>query len=88
MFGYGNYETAVATLEKGLTGREYIAADCFTAADLFVGAMVGFMLRFELLEPKPVFTDYAARVTDRDAHRRATEVDAQLIAEAEAAQGN
>ena len=33
------------------------------------GAMVGFMLQFELLEPRPAFTDYVARVTDRPAYR-------------------
>ena len=84
MFGYGNYETAIATLEKALTGKKYIAADRFTAADLFVGAMVNFMLMFKLLDPKPVFTDYAARVTDRPAYRRAKEIDGKLIAEAQA----
>ena len=75
-----------ATLEKALTGREYIAADHFTAADLFVGANVNFMLAFNLLEPRPVFTDYAARMTDRDAYRRAKEIDSKLIAEAQAQQ--
>jgi glutathione S-transferase len=74
----------MGTLEKALTGRDYLAAGRFTAADLFVGAMVNFMLQFKLLEAKPVFTDYAARVTNRDAFRRAVEIDARLIAEAEA----
>ncbi len=83
MFGYGNYDLAMGTLEKALTGKGYIAADRFTAADLFVGAMVGFMLQFKLLEAKPVFTDYAARVTDRDAYRRAAEIDDKLAAEAQ-----
>ncbi len=85
MFGYGTYDTAIANLERALTGRDYIAAGRFTAADLFVGAMVGFMLQFNLLEPKPAFTDYAARVTDRSAYRRAKTIDAALIAEAEKA---
>ncbi|WP_366926194.1 glutathione S-transferase C-terminal domain-containing protein [uncultured Sphingomonas sp.] len=86
MAGFGSYETAIDTLEKGLTGRQFIAGDRFTAADLFVGAMVNFMLTFNLLEPRPVFTDYAARMTDRDAHRRAQEIDGKLIAEAQAKQ--
>jgi glutathione S-transferase len=86
MFGYGNYETAMRTLEKALTGKTYIAADHFTAADLFVGAMVNFMLQFKLLEPTPVFTDYAARIVDRDAYRRAKDIDGKLIAEIQAKQ--
>jgi len=85
MFGYGNYDLAIGTLEKALAGREYIASDRFTAADLFVGANVNFMLQFSLLEPRPVFTDYAARMTDRDAYRRAKEIDSRLISEIQAA---
>ena len=86
MFGYGNYDLAINTLEKALTGKTYIASDRFTAADLFVGANVNFMLQFNLLEPRPVFTDYAARMTDRAAYRRAKDIDGKLIAEAQAAQ--
>ncbi len=86
MFGYGNYDLAIDTLEKALTGKTYIASDRFTAADLFVGANVNFMLQFNLLEPRAVFTDYAERMTDRDAFRRAREIDGKLIAEMQAKQ--
>lgn len=86
MAGFGTYERAIETLEKALLGGPFIAADRFTAADLFVGAMVGFMLRFKLLDPTPVFTDYVSRVTDRDAYRRAQEIDGKLIAEAQQSQ--
>jgi glutathione S-transferase len=75
---------AIGTLEKALSGRTWIAGDRFTTADLIVGANVNFMLQFKLLEPKPVFTDYAARATDRDAYRRAQEIDNRLIAEMQA----
>ena len=86
MFGYGNYDLAIGTLEKAVTASEYIAADHFTAADLFVGANINFMLQFNLLEPKSAFVDYAARMTDRDAYRRAKDIDGKLIAEAQARQ--
>jgi glutathione S-transferase len=85
MFGYGNYDLAINNLEKALTGHEYIAADHFTAADLFVGANVNFMLAFNLLEPREVFIDYARRMTDRPAYERAKQIDAKLIAEMQAA---
>ena len=86
MFGYGNYDLAINTLEKALTGKTNVASDRFTAADLFVAANINFMLQFNLLEPRPVFTDYAARMTDRDAYRRAREIDGKLIAEMQAKQ--
>jgi glutathione S-transferase len=84
MFGYGNYDLAINTFEKAIAGKEYIAADHFTAADLFVGANVNFMLAFNLLEPREAFVDYARRMTDRPAYERAREIDAKLIAETQA----
>ena len=86
MAGFGNYDLAIRTLEQAIEGKEFIAGNRFTAADLFVGAMVNFMLQFELLQPTPVFTDYAKRMTDRDAFRRAREIDGKLIAEMQAQQ--
>jgi glutathione S-transferase len=86
MFGYGNYDLAINTLEKALGGREFVAADHFTAADLFVGANVNFMLAFNLLEPRPVFVDYARRMTDRPAYQRAQEIDSNLTVELQAQQ--
>jgi glutathione S-transferase len=84
MFGYGNYDLAINTLERALAGREYLAADHFTAADLFVGANVNFMLAFNLLEPRPAFVDYARRMTARPAYHRAKEIDSRLAAELQA----
>ena len=86
MVGYGTYDRTMETLGRYLEGKPYITCDRFTAADLFVGAMVGFMLQFNLLEPTPAFTDYVARVTDRDAYRRAKQIDGALIAEMQAKQ--
>ena len=76
---------STGALEAYLASKPFITCDRFTAADLFVGAMVNFMLTFKLLEPTPVFTDYAQRMTDRPAYRRAKEIDAKLIAEREGA---
>jgi glutathione S-transferase len=86
MFGYGTYDLAIDTLEKAIAGKHYIAGQRFTAVDLLVGAYVNFMLRFNLLEARPVFTEYVARMTDRDAFRRAQEIDGKLISEAQAPQ--
>ncbi len=80
MFGYGNFDLTIDTLEKAVAGKEYIASDRFSAADLYVGSEIGFMLQFGLLEPRPAFSDYVARVTDRPAYTRARKIDADLIA--------
>jgi glutathione S-transferase len=86
MFGYGSFDQAIGTLEKAVTGREYIAGNRFSAADVFVGSMISVMLEFGMLEPRPGFTDYAARMIDRDAYRSAREIDGKLIAEMQAKQ--
>jgi glutathione S-transferase len=86
MAGFGDYPTTMRTLETAISAQPFIAGDRFTAADLLVGAMVNFMLTFKLLEPTPAFTDYAGRMTDRPAYRRATEIDNTLIAEMQAKQ--
>src|SRR5215210_6924287 len=75
MFGYGNFDLAIGTMEKGLSGRDYIAGGRFSAADVFVGSMVSVMLEFGMLDARPSFVDYAARMTDRDAYRRAKDID-------------
>ena len=86
MFGYGTYDASIATLEKSLSGRDYIAGGRFSAADVFVGSMVSVMMEFGMIDPRPAFSDYAARVTDRPAYRRAKEIDGKLIAEMQARQ--
>ena len=86
MMGYGSYDVTIDTLEKAVSAKRFIAGDKFTAADLLVGSTVNFMLKFNMLEPRSAFTDYAARMTDRDAFRRASEIDGKLIAEIQAKQ--
>jgi glutathione S-transferase len=75
MFGYGNFDRAVDTLEGAVTGKRFIAGDRFSAADVVVGSQIGFMMTFKLLEPRPAFTAYIASVTDRDAYRRGKQLD-------------
>ena len=80
MFGYGNFDRAVDTMEQAVTGKRFIADDKFSAADVVVGSQIGFMLMFKLLEPRPAFTAYIASVTDRDAWRRGKQLDEEAAA--------
>ena len=81
MFGYGNFDRAVDTLEQAVTGRRFIAGHTFSAADVVVGSQIGFMVMFKLLEPRPAFTAYVASVTDRDAYRRGKQLDEEAAAQ-------
>ncbi|WP_431471002.1 glutathione S-transferase family protein [Sphingosinithalassobacter sp. LHW66-3] len=75
MFGYGSYDRAVDVLEYAVSRNPYIAGERFTAADVYVGSSVAWGTQFGTLPGRDAFAAYVARVTDRDAYRRATELD-------------
>ncbi|MFQ3786396.1 glutathione S-transferase family protein [Halomonas sp. A29] len=77
--GYGTIEAVLETLEQALSEHEYIAGPRFTAADVYLGSHIGWGLLFGSLEACPAFVDYWARVSDRDAYRRATALDDQAM---------
>ena len=81
MVGYGSREHVIDTLEKAVAGRDYLAGDRFTAADLYVGAQIGWGLQFGTIEKRPAFEEYAGRVLSRPAALRAREIDDGLIAQ-------
>ncbi|MBC9034903.1 glutathione S-transferase family protein [Sphingomonas sp. JC676] len=81
MFGYGNYDLTVDVLEAAVSANPYIAGSRFTAADVYVGSAVGWGTMFGTLPKRQPFTDYFARLSGRDAFRRAAQLDDALVAE-------
>jgi len=75
MAGYGSYARVMDTLEKLVPAEGYIAGPRFSAADVYVGSHFGWGLQFGSIEQRPGFAEYWARVSDRDACRRATALD-------------
>lgn len=75
MVGYGNFQHTLDVLAQAVSGDGYIAGPSFTAADVYVGSHIGFGLAFDMIEKRPEFEAYYARISDRDAHRRATALD-------------
>ena len=73
--GYGSFAAVMDTLEQAVAGAGYITGDRFSAADVYVGSHIGWGLQFGSIEARPGFADYWARVSDRDAYRRARELD-------------
>jgi glutathione S-transferase len=82
MVGYGSFETAMDTLEYAVTRHPFVAGPRFTAADIYVGSHVDWGIRFGSIEDRPAFRDYARRVTDREAWRRANRLDDEAAAAA------
>jgi glutathione S-transferase len=59
--GYGTEADTLRTLEGAVAGKAHLAGDRFTAADLYMAAFLGYYLRIGVLEPRPVFAEFAQR---------------------------
>ncbi len=85
MVGYGDYDRVVAVLEQAVSAHDYIAGDRFTAADVYVGSHVMWGTQFGTLPKLDPFMAYLARLADRPAHLRASQLDDAAVAEMQAA---
>ncbi len=81
-FGYGSYERTMETVAKAIEGRRYIAADHFTAADLYMASFLHWGMMFGIIEKRPAFEAYIAPHIARPASVRVQEQAAKLIAKA------
>jgi glutathione S-transferase len=79
--GYGSYDQTVTTLEKAVSGGQWICGDQFTAADVYVGSQVDWGLTFGTIDSRPAFEAYAARLRERPAYKRQKELDGALVAQ-------
>ena len=84
MFGYGTYEGVVATLDELFSLRDYVCGDRFTAADVYVGSHIVWGTQFGTLPKLDSFLRYGERLQQRDALRRAGEIDEKAQAEIQA----
>jgi glutathione S-transferase len=75
MAGYGTYENVIDALEGAVAQGPYICGDQFTAADIYVGSQIGWGLQFGTIEKRPAFETYAARLRQREAAIRASQLD-------------
>jgi glutathione S-transferase len=79
MAGYGSLERVQDTLERAVSQCDYLAGDSFTAADLYLGAHIGWGMQFGTLERRPAFESYWQRLAARPAAQRAKQIDDELV---------
>jgi len=84
MFGYGNYDKAIAAVDEMLSLRDYVCGDRFTAADVYLGSQIMFPMQFGMLPERDSFSRYRDRLHQRAAYQRANEIDEKIIAETQA----
>ena len=82
MVGYGSYDAVIDTLEQAVSDGAHLAGELFSAADVYVGAHIGWGMLMGTLEKRAAFVDYWTRVSARDAYRRASALDDALSASA------
>ncbi len=82
---YGTYDQVVDLLRAQLAKGPYMLGDRFTVADVLWGTALYWTLQFGIVPDYPEFEDYAARMSERPAFKRAMERDAEIAAEHEAA---
>ena len=82
MAGYGNFDQAMDGLEAAVSGKQFVAGDRFSAADVYVGSQVGWGLAFGSIEKRPAFEAYWAGLSQRPAYLRGKAIDDELIARA------
>lgn len=79
MVGYGSYNDTINTLEKALAPGPYICGEQFTAADVYVGASLGWGMMFGTIEKRPVFEAYVGRLYARPAAQRAYRINEDFL---------
>jgi glutathione S-transferase len=87
MMGYGNFAKTLSTLEAAVSSGDYLVGNNFTAADLYVGAQIGFGMMFGTLEKRPAFERYWQRMSARPAYTRAKQLDDEQAEELKKASG-
>jgi glutathione S-transferase len=81
MFGYGNTDRVIQVLDDLFSANDYVCGGRFTAADVYVGSQIMFPLQFGMLPERDSFLRYRDRLQARDAYKRATQIDEEIIAE-------
>ena len=79
MVGYGTYGTVMDVLEAELAKTDYASGSRFTAADVYLGAHIGWGFEFGTIEKRAALVDYWARIEGRAARQRADELDNALV---------
>lgn len=79
--GWGTYETMVSATEVAIGKGPWLLGERFTLADTVLGGTLRFMLMFKMIDPKPAFGEYVARLEARPAFQRSAARNAAVMAE-------
>jgi glutathione S-transferase len=69
--GRAQWAEVARVIERALDGKSFLVGESFTAADVMIGSIAGWVGFMGLLEGFPVLQNYAARLSSRPAYQRA-----------------
>ncbi len=78
--GWGEHEAMLSAMAAAIGSGPWILGDMFTMADVIFGGTIRYMLTFGMLEPRPVFKDYADRLAARPAFLKSDARNAEICA--------
>jgi glutathione S-transferase len=78
--GWGTYDEMLQTIESAIEDREYLLGTQFSMADVVFGGTLRFMLKFQMIEPRPAFVSYTDRLAARAAFQIAEACNAEVMA--------
>jgi glutathione S-transferase len=70
-YGWGDFDSVIATLRRGVEKGPWVLGERFSAADVMLGSAVQSMRQFKMLEGDAVLDAYADRCLARPAAQRA-----------------
>ena len=80
--GYGDYESAINTLNGFVQNKTYVLGDHFSALDLYLSGLIGWgMMHAQVLQADGALAQYAQQHIRRPAFIRAQTLDQALAAE-------
>jgi glutathione S-transferase len=69
--GWGSYDDMLVAIESAVAKGPFLLGETFSMADVIFGGTLRYMLSFNMLEARPVFSAYAERLAARPALQRA-----------------
>lgn len=79
--GWGTYEAMVTAAEAAISQGPFLLGERFTMADVVFGGTLRYMLMFNMIDAKPAFSAYVARLEGRPAFQRNAARNAAVMAE-------
>jgi glutathione S-transferase len=79
--GWGEYERMLDAIERAIGGGPWLLGERFSMADVIFGGTVRYMLQFKMLDERPAFVDYAARLSARPAAQAAQAKNTAIVEE-------